>query len=76
MTISNFDIYASGICAMSVCVNEEATPKEIEKRANFVSPTGISSRWKISEDKFFRSGQTMPCVCESRPDHKHWLLVC
>ena len=70
-----FDAYSVGICAMSVC--SSLPVEEIVDRANLEYPTGISSRWGLSEATEFHSGQPNPCPCEENPEtHKHYLLVC
>lgn len=68
--------YAVGLVCASACAPSEATREEIEAAVNASHPTGISSRWHISEDKEFSGGQPMPCPCESNPDRLHWLLNC
>lgn len=72
---SDFRIYASGLCYMSVCVAFSMERNEIEKRANRGMPTGISHKWQIA-DKNFRTGETNPCPCEDDPDRLHYLLEC
>ena len=71
-----FEVYSYGVTSMSVCVPKKMTKKEIEKRANSAFPTGISSQWHISNNKTFRSGESMPCVCENDKNCLHWLLNC
>jgi len=69
-----FIIYSLGIVCMSVC--SSLSPEEVEKRANQESPTGISSRWTITKDKFI-GGEPNPCPCNISPyTHKHYLLTC
>jgi len=74
--IDDFHIYASGLCAMSVCVVKTMPKEEIENRANMENPTGISCPWKISEDKKFADGNPNPCDCEEDKLRRHWLLYC
>lgn len=70
-----FEIYAIGLVHTSVC--SSLTLKETIKRVNNETPTGISSRWKLSMDKKFADGQMNPCPCEESPDtHVHYLLNC
>lgn len=74
--MSDINMYSIGVCAASVCVPKE-TPKEIvEQWANEYQPTGISSDWKISEDKTFKTGELNPCVCEHDSSRVHYLLTC
>jgi hypothetical protein len=70
----DFTVYAEGACFASVCTILEEV-EEIEKRMNEHSPTGIDSKWKVSEDNFF-GGKPNPCQCNLTPDYKHYLLVC
>lgn len=67
--------YAEGICCSSVCTSLE--PKEAERVMNQLYPTGIGSKWKISKDKTFKTGEANGCACEDKPEtHKHYLFVC
>jgi hypothetical protein len=69
-------IAGPGICAMSVCAPNDTPRETIERWANTFAPTGISSRWAISEDDF-AAGQSNPCQCEREPDARlHYLLNC
>lgn len=72
----DIDFYSIGLVCMSCCAPKSMTRKQIVELANTEHPTGISSQWEISKDKFFRSGQPMPCVCEHDTTRKHWLLNC
>jgi hypothetical protein len=66
-----------GICAMSVCAKKDVATETIERQANAEHPTGISSRWEISDDETFATGQPNPCPCEAEPDARvHYLLNC
>ena len=69
------DIYASGVCSASVCVPKDMEHDEIERQVNAQSPTGIESRWQISEDKF-ADGSDNPCPCSERSECSHYLLNC
>lgn len=69
-------IYSVGLVAMSVCVADGVPREEIERIANARHPTGIGSRWQISEDTTFRGGEPMPAPCDQEPDRKHWLVNC
>jgi hypothetical protein len=70
------EIYAEGICSMSVCVLKGWDRSRIEGEANRRRPTGIKSRWKISEDLMFRTGQPNPNPCEHDCARLHYLLAC
>jgi hypothetical protein len=52
------------------------TVEEVVNAINLQNPTGISSKWQISENEKFRSGEPNPCVCERDPDRRHYLMVC
>lgn len=70
-------IYSQGIIAMSICADNSVSVKEIEVFANTENPTGIDSKWKLSEDKTFKSGESNPCKCDKFPNtRKHYLLNC
>ena len=70
-------IMAWGLCEISVCAANDATKEEIERHANRENPTGISSRWEISDDETFSGGEPNPCPCQDHPEErKHWLLDC
>lgn len=70
------NIYAQGLCAISVCVPKDATKKQIEQAVNAESPTGIASSWKITRKKF-KTGEPSGVACNTLPNtHRHWLLIC
>lgn len=69
--MENCQVYSSGFCCASICVPKSYTKEQIEEIANILNPTGISSRWEISEDKQFKTGHSMPCMCESDPNKMH-----
>jgi len=78
--MKELEIYANGFIYCSVCTNIESRER-IEELVNLKNPTGISSRWKISKDKFFaeRRGKKgpNPSPCEQKPKtHKHYLMEC
>ena len=69
-------LLTQGLCCMSICVPKDTKRNEIERFANINSPTGISSKWKISTDEKFSGGEPMPCVCSKDPLKMHYLLNC
>lgn len=70
-------VIAHGVVYCSVCVPKDMSRLDIEQGTNLEIPTGISSRWKISNDKEFRTGQPNPCQCEQFPNSRlHYLLNC
>jgi hypothetical protein len=71
----DFDAYSIGVCNMSICTSLPID--EAVERANSEEPTGIRSRWSLSDDKTFQGGEPMPCACNNHPEtHKHYLLSC
>lgn len=69
-------VYAVGILSCSVCAPGGMDRDVVARQVNAKTPTGISSKWRISEDTHFVTGETMPCTCQDAPDRKHWLLAC
>lgn len=72
--MTKIDIYAVGLCSMSICTDKKTTIKEIEEEANASHPTGIKSRWKISGK--FSDKQHNPCACDLDANKLHYLLKC
>lgn len=68
-------IYTQGLVATSVCTTIEDR-EEIEDRVNLATPTGISSRWKLSKDPTFADGKPNPCRCTIDAHRWHYLLSC
>lgn len=68
--------YAVGMCCASACAPKSASPAQVAAAVNFVRPTGIESRWVISEDLTFEGGEPAPCPCNTDPERQHWLLEC
>jgi hypothetical protein len=71
----NFTIYAHGITHCSVCCDKDYTLEEIELTTNAMEPTGISSTWKVSKEKF-KGGEDNPCVCHDDKNRMHYLMCC
>ncbi len=69
-------IYAEGPVTISVCASKEMSRSEIERQVNDLRPTGIQSRWTISKDKRFDTGESIPCECDEDSSCQHWLLNC
>lgn len=73
----SIDIYSIGIISASVCAGNDATIEEITEHLNEEHPTGISSKWQLSQDKVFQDGHPNPCACDTYPDtKKHYLFTC
>lgn len=70
---STLEIYAEGICYMSVCTSLPL--EEAERELNILRPTGISSKWK-KHDGTFSGGEENPCPCPDKPGHLHYLFSC
>jgi hypothetical protein len=64
-----------GIVYLSVCAVKELTRDEVEIEVNKISPTGISSQWKISDEPF-SDGSPNPCQCKDDPNRLHYIMVC
>ena len=70
------DIYSKGIVHCSVCAPRDIPIGEVEELTNMQNPTGIESRWQLSGDKEFASGQSNPSACDELDGNLHWLMVC
>jgi hypothetical protein len=71
----DFIVYDLGIVYAAVCTS--LTEAETVARVNEQYPTGIDSRWEISKQPNFATGEPHPCPCEKLPiTHKHYLLSC
>jgi len=71
------EVYSNGIVSCSACADNSLSIREITKEVNRINPSEISSKWKLSKDKNFKSGETNPCPCENFPyTRKHYLFVC
>ncbi|GAI76435.1 unnamed protein product [marine sediment metagenome] len=62
-----------GLVAWAICTSLPLD--EAIAHANSIGPTGISSKWALSEDKF-PDGKDNPHNCPDIPGHKHYLLEC
>lgn len=69
-------IYAAGAITCSVCAPGGMDREVVSRQVNSQHPTGISSKWQISDDTHFKGGEPMPCACDYEPGRKHWLLHC
>lgn len=70
------EFYAVGLGYLSACAPKSMSREDIEAAANVEHPTGIASRWRVSSDPTFRTGQPNPCPCESVRGRVHHLLSC
>jgi hypothetical protein len=74
---TGFSVYSTGVCRASVCADKNLSLKELTERLNVSHPTGIQSKWKLSKDPTFASGETNPCPCEQYPETRlHYLFDC
>jgi hypothetical protein len=72
---SDFEAYSVGICQASVCTS--LSLRQAMKRLNAEHPTGIRSKWRISSDATFATGQKNGCPCDAHPaTHRHYLFTC
>jgi hypothetical protein len=69
-----FRVYSVGICCCSVCTN--LSDSDAEVRVNIEYPTGITTPWKISEDKTFSGGEPHPSPCPDDSSCRHILFEC
>lgn len=71
-----YSIVPPGICMWSVCALNSLDVDEVMRQANMMSPTGISSRWQLSDDQF-ADGHPNPSPCDQLPESRtHYLLEC
>ena len=73
---ASIEIYATGICYLSVCALSSLARSEVESLVNSASPSGIATPWGISEYETFANGTAIPHQCEHDPARQHWLLDC
>lgn len=71
--ISFFTLGHQGLVSWAICTNLPLD--EAVAHANRLGPTGISSRWQLSEDKF-PDGKDNPHICPDHSENKHYLLNC
>lgn len=73
---NDFIAYSVGICHASCCTSLSA--EDAAERMNEKHPTGISSHWSLSADKFFADGKIANgAACPDLPEtHKHFLMSC
>lgn len=74
--MNDVEVYSLGLVNASVCAPGDMTREEIAYTVNQCDPTGIMSRWEISDAETFANGQPHPCPCEHNPDRTHYLLTC
>lgn len=72
---TTFTVISYGMVCASVCTS--LTNEEAAARLNEEVPTGIKSKWDISEDTHFAGGKhTNPCACPDFPGNRHILFKC
>jgi len=49
---------------------------EVELEVNLDSPTGISSRWKISKKRKLDDGTKLPAPCLDDTSRMHYFMEC
>jgi hypothetical protein len=73
---TEFYVYNSGLCYMSVCVIATMETYQIEAMANRANPTVEDREWTITDEPF-KTGEPNPCKCDNDPaNRKHYLLSC
>jgi hypothetical protein len=70
------EVYSWGLCHASACAPDNLDGEAVAEAVNAKLPTGIESRWQISDDETFKTGCPNPCLCDQDTSRKHWLLVC
>lgn len=73
--LEEIDVYASGVCYCSVCVDREAAILEIAEILNREHPTGITSDWELANESF-AGGEPNPCTCPEDDGKRHYLFRC
>ena len=72
---TEFTVYGQGLCCASVCTS--LSPEDAAQRLNTTHPTGIDSKWELSEDEYFADKVNKNgCQCPDYPENKHYLFVC
>lgn len=71
--VSFFTLGHQSLVFWAICTN--LPQEEAIAYANRQGPTGISSRWALSEDKF-PDDKDNPHDCPDNPSNKHYLLNC
>lgn len=71
------EVYAIGMCYMSVCAPVEFTVDDIELIVNMRHPTSMDRKWMLSADAVYVYDRPNPCPCDANPlTKKHYLLDC
>ena len=68
-------VYAQGLVCCSACAPLDMQAADVELAVNHQHPTGIASRWSVTDDTF-KGGQPNPCACDTDSTRRHWLLTC
>ena len=68
-------VYTSGLVNCCACAPADMPAEDVEAAVNRQNPTGISSRWSVSDEPF-SGGEPNPSPCSDGPLKKHWLLSC
>jgi hypothetical protein len=72
----SFSAYEVGIVHASVCADNNLPIAEVTKMLNKEYPTGISSPWEHSPEKF-EDGSPNPNPCNEYPGERtHYLFNC
>lgn len=69
-------VYSSGLCFCAVCAPADMSIDELTQLVNIQNPTGISSRWQLSDTDVFASGESMPAPCAQDDSKLHYLFEC
>lgn len=71
--ISFYTLGYQGLVTWAICTN--LTKEKAISHANSIGSTGISSNWRLSEDKF-PDDKDNPHDCPDNLGNKHYLLNC
>ncbi len=63
----------AGLVCWAICTS--MPQEEAIAHANRLNPTGISSRWQLSGEKF-PDDKSNPHDCPDKPGNKHYILNC
>lgn len=68
-------VYSVGLVYCSACAPADMAVEDIEAKVNAQHPTGIASRWLVTDEPFSH-GEPNPSPCSDGPLKMHYLLSC
>lgn len=69
-------LFRGGLCTGVACAPAKMKRAEVELEVNLDSPTGISSRWKISKKRKLDDGTKLPAPCLDDTSRMHYFMEC